>query len=157
MLELKIFYSKDFEIERIKKTLLKLDWYKKHNYSPSIPFEAKLDNLKEIVNKEFIEEEYSSAKKRLLEEFSKELIEKLEKKIERKLPEKIEIYLTKYGMAGSYNPPNIVIINFKKSKNLINCLKHELIHILIEEEIHKKGFNQKEKEKIVEEIMFKIQ
>lgn len=156
MSKLNIYYSQDFEIERIRKTILKMDWYKKHNYYPIVPLGARLDNLNEIVKKEFIEKEYLLTKERLLKEFDKKLIKELEKQIKRKLPKKIVIYLTKYGMAGSYNLPNKVIINFKKTKNLINCLKHELIHLLIEEEVQKKGLSQEEKEKLVEEIMFKV-
>jgi len=133
-----------------------MDWYQKNNYFPLIPEGVTIDNLNEIVNRDFNEEEYRFFKEQILKEFDLGLFEKLEKQTGKKFPEEIIVYLTSYGMAGSYNLPNIIVLNFKKTKDLLNCLKHELIHILIEDEVQKRGLSQKEKEAWVKELMDKV-
>ena len=47
-MELKIKFGKKFEVERIKQTFAKIDWYKEHGYKPKIP---SLNNYREVCKK----------------------------------------------------------------------------------------------------------
>ena len=64
----------------------------------------------------------------------------------------IGVTLTRYGMGGSYSPPNNVIINIARAsgQGLIQCVLHETLHLHIEHLIQHYGLKQWEKEGLVE-------
>lgn len=150
-----IQYSEELEVKRILNTLSKMVWYREHGYNPVIPDGVNKENVEGVVGKNFIFEDYKKTEDDLRSKFDEHLIKKVEKQIGKNFNEDILVVLTKYGTAGSYNLPNKVIINFRTNKDIIKCLRHELIHLLVEEEVKKKGLNQKEKEKWVDELMEK--
>ena len=156
---LKIQYSKEYEVTRIKNTLSRMDWYNKHNYKPLLPKGVTPENAKEIVKKEFNKKEYEKAKKELLDKINPEVLKEIELTVGKKIPDEIIVILTKYGVGGSYNLPNIVIINFKARArhDTLYCLKHEIIHLLVEEEVQKKKLTQEQKEELVNGLMEKVE
>lgn len=158
MTKLNICYSKELEINRINNTIKRIDWYNEHKYRVLLPEGITLQNVSEIIEKEFNEEEYRKAEKELLRDFNPKTFQDIEKKIGKNLPPEIKVIFTKYGVGGSYNLPNTVIINFKtKAKhNTAYCLKHEMIHLLIEEDVRKQGLIQEEKEAWVDRLMESI-
>ena len=60
--------------------------------------------------------------------------------------------LTRYGMGGSYSPPNGVIVNIARASGdeLVRCVLHETLHLHIEHLIAEHGIGQWEKEGLVE-------
>lgn len=158
-LELKIQFGKDLEFKRVKNTLEKMDWYNSHGYKPRLP-EGIFNNSseKEIQNqitKEFEEKNYKEAAGKLESDFST-IKDKLSKKTKEvfntSIPETFFIYLTKYGMGGSYDLPNVVIHNISNKKGF-KTIVHEIIHLLIENQIQKFNIQHWEKERIVDLIL----
>ena len=151
-----IKYGKIFDINRIKFTLSKLNWYNKHKIRVILPSDISESNVEKFVEEEFDAKQYKTIEKELFNEFKKisdGFFSNLERISKNKLPENIEVFLTKYGCGGSYHLPNRVIINIDYSKkNPIYCLKHELIHLMVEEEVRRRGLSQEEKENLVEGI-----
>lgn len=160
-MEFIIRYGKEFEITRIKSCIPKKDWYKKHNLKFFLPKGVFIDNIKEKVEQEFDIESYKRAERDLfnfIKEIPQDFFNKLEKKTGKKIPKKVKIILTRYGVFGSYNLPNLIIININRKHNLmIKTLKHELVHLLVEEEVQKKKLTHKQKEELVESILSDIE
>lgn len=151
-MKINIKFGVEHEKKRVEFTLSKSDWYKAHNYNPLLPNEA--------IEKEFKKEDYENAEKELKSEFSK--IEKsLEKSLIEKfgsnsIPPEYDVILTKYGVAGSYNLPNKIIINISAKKSKIEILKHEIIHLIVENEVKKRDLTHEEKENLVNSLMAQI-
>lgn len=148
---LKIKYSQEFEVTRIKQTLAKLEWYKEHGIRLNLPEGISEDNIQEIIERDFKYNEYKHAEEELLEDFNhipKSFFSMLEKRTGKKVPADLEVFLTKYGCGGSYKLPNTIIINItagKKGHGLAYGLKHELIHLMVEEDVQKRKLNQEKK------------
>ena len=161
MVKLIIKYGKKFEMQRIMFTLSKLKWYNAEGYKlklPKIPSSSSEEEIEEAIEKEFSEEDFQKAKDRLEKDWKQiktNFIKKI-KEITGKFPPKIiNVFLTKYGTGGSYYTPNKIVIN-APYKNLIEVLKHEILHLLLEEEVRKRKFSQKDKEKFIDERMEKL-
>lgn len=157
MTHLIIKYAKNFEVFRIKNTLDKLDWYNKHKYHVFLPekINKEKDNLLELVEKEFEEKIYDKSKKELLQKFNQKICKEIENKTGKKLPDKIIVLLTRYGVGGSYFLPDKVVINIRPGfkHDILYCLKHEMIHLLIEDEVQSEDLTQEEKEAWVDKLM----
>lgn len=158
MVKLVIRYGKKFEMQRIMFTLSKLKWYNAEGYKPKLPKisdSPSEEEIKKAIEKEFSEEDFQKAKKKLEIDWKQIKINfiKKTKEITGKSPPRIiNVFLTKYGTGGSYYAPNKIIIN-SSYKNLIEVLKHEILHLLLEEEVKKRKFSQKDKEKFIDERM----
>lgn len=69
----------------------------------------------------------------------------------------ITIRLTQYGCSGFYWPQtNEIFINVNYKGDIIKLIKHEIIHLLIEDFINKNHISQKAKEKLVDALCGKI-
>lgn len=163
MVKLKIQFGKKQEVQRILATLPKMDWYKAHNVFVLLPAGINKENASEIVEKEFNEGEYLAIARELEIDFNKlpkGFFSNLEQRAGKKLPESLTVMLTKYGCGGSYNADtNWIIINFKSGKKEhrpIYCLKHEFIHIMLEDEVQRKKLSQEEKEDLVNGVYDEI-
>jgi hypothetical protein len=68
------------------------------------------------------------------------------------------VHLTKYGVGGSYNVPNTVILNFQNRKELalFRTIVHEIIHLSIQPYIEKYTVDHWIKERIVDLTLEKI-
>lgn len=157
-MNLEFKYGKKFESNRLKFTLAKLDWYKKFGYIPYIPEEIKNGgDIEEYLEKKYNKKDYLIKIEEIKKEIEKidKFIENLEEKTNKKTPKKIEVLLTKYGVGGSYNLPNRIILNISGNqinKPLVEVLKHEIIHLVMEEYVLTKKLGHKEKEKLIRDI-----
>mgnify|MGYP001614003526 FL=1 len=156
---LKLKYGKKFEINRIKSTLAKLEWYKSRGYKPlllkNIIDERKIE---EYVERDFEEKDYKDKGEELVKQFLKVkeiFISKLKSFIKTGLPKEIDLIVTKYGVGGSYSPPNRIVVNIlgnQANKPLLEVLKHEIIHLLVEDEIVRRKLSHRDKEQFVKDI-----
>lgn len=143
MIDLKINYSVEFEVERISETLRQLDWFKNKGYNVSLPSSLSVSNpadisreeIKNSVITEYVENDYKTQKDYLLMNWSDvatQLSEELSKVALVSLNQ-YKIFLSKYGTAGSYHYPDQIILNikFKYEKGLLRTTAHEIIHLII--------------------------
>lgn len=166
MIKLSFDYSKGFELKRVENTIKRLDWYLSNKYSLSwLSFpknlDLDLDKLKSLSREEIVKavnEEFNEIRFVSEVESVKQMFGKYEIKLEEfiiglglsPIPE-IKIYLTKYGIGGSYHLPNEVIVNIDGffSIELVRNILHEIIHLHIESLIQKYQIGQWQKETIV--------
>ena len=166
-----IKYSKEFEIQRVLSTKKKLKWYSDNGYNLNnftLPKGLSVEELSKSSEAEIIShinEEYDSeffqphaqTVNSLLPNSLNKLADYL-LGINVKILPNIEIKLTRYGIGGSYNIPNTVIINTSKLFNigLVRVVLHEIIHLHIQNLIDKYEIGQWEKEIIVDGIFEKF-
>jgi hypothetical protein len=170
MIKLDIQYSFEYEKERIKYTLGKAVWFIENGYSKSIKLPAgkKLDEINISTSTDYLFdklEEYNSSdyekmKSNLNEQWSSFVV-KLEKYFEETLLKQEDSYivqLTKYGVGGSYNLPNTVILNFQNRTEtaLFRTIVHETIHLSIQSFVDKYKVDHWVKERIVDLIFQKL-
>jgi len=164
MIKLLIEYSKEFELERIESTINRLDWYLGNKYSLdslSFPKNVDVDNLKEIKKEELVGavgREYEETKFVATAESILQMYKKYENKLEdfiksiglSVIPE-IKVFLTNYGIGGSYHLPNEIIVNINRffSIGLIRNILHEIIHLHIQTLIDQYKISQWDKETVV--------
>ncbi len=164
MIKLSFECSKEFELERIKSTIKRLDWYLNNKYSLnslSFPKSLDIEKLTSLSDDDLvtaIDREYDEDKYTLNIDSIRQMYELYEAKLEEFIVElglspipEIKIYLTKYGIGGSYHLPNKVIVNIDRffSIGLIRTVLHEIIHLHIEPLIQKYQIGQWQKETIV--------
>jgi len=168
MITLSFTYSKEFEVKRIQNTIKRLDWYFENGYSiDSLSFPENIDIkvLRAIPEGELlkiIETEYDEAKfisdvasiQQMYNEYETRL-EGFIKSLDLPVLSDIKVFLTRYGIGGSYSLPNEVIINISKffSVGLVRALLHEILHLHIQHMINQYKIGQWEKEAIVN-LMF---
>jgi hypothetical protein len=157
-MSLVIKFGAEFEIDRIRFTLNKLNWYKSKGYKPILPSEVSFNNIEEVVRREFDKSKYEKVARKIREEFSKVeagFTKRLEQNFREKIPKNFEVVLTKYGVGGSYKLPNKIILNIagnQANKSLLDVLKHEIVHLLVEKDVRKQKLSHKGKEKLAEAI-----
>lgn len=171
MLKITPKYSLEFEIERIKYTIEKLDWFNQNGYKVYLPkkisetdfFKNEIlsdESIKECILLEFQEKDYFQ----LVEYIKKEWV-KYEEIFHSKLKdlsllpcEEYFVYLTKYGVGGSYHFPNEIIVNIqmKYGIGLIRTIFHEIIHLTIHPLIEKNKVEHWTKERIIDLILKKL-
>ncbi|MDD4761664.1 MAG: hypothetical protein PHZ25_01390 [Candidatus Pacebacteria bacterium] len=134
-------------------------WYFEYGYTPFLPKNISLKSSEQeifdTISNEYNEEKYakiSSSIKKIYNSKRIELCFAIQEVFQIKLPEKIFIYITKYGMGGSYNPPSIVVYNLH-NKNGEQIIFHEIMHLIIESDAQKWGLHQFEKERTVDLIL----
>ncbi|MBU1558045.1 hypothetical protein KKC45_03725, partial [Patescibacteria group bacterium] len=171
-INLNINYSLDYEKKRIKYTLDKADWFIKNGYSKwiKLPEGKKLDEIEineatekyliDKVDEEYNKDDYASTKDIINKQWFK-FTPKLEKYFDETSLNKENVYniqLTKYGVGGSYNLPNNVILNFKNKSelSLFKIPVHEIIHLSIQPFIDEYDVDHWIKERIVDSILEKI-
>ena len=168
MIKLTVKFSQGYEVERIKGTLEKLQWYKDNGYNPKFPeiLEVNLGadisegKIKESVNTEYHEDDFKIQEAYLLENWYKVIYEasaELGKTSLRPL-DMYTIYLTKYGVSGSYNYPDSVIVNIQSryEKGLLRVVFHEIVHLMIQLWILEYKISHWQKERIVDLLTMKF-
>ena len=170
-ISLQIDYSLDYEIQRIKYTLDKSEWFIENGYSNGVKLPAG-EKLKNIDKNKPIDYLFNKAK----EEYDKKDYDEIENTIKEQwvnFSPKLEKYfqetslkqesfyiiqLTKYGVGGSYSTPNKVILNFqgKFCVWVIRIIIHEIVHLSIQSYINKYEVEHWVKERIVDLILSKI-
>src|SRR3990167_1601156 len=108
MIKLNVKFSPEYEVERIRWTLGKLQWYKDNGYDLKFPKSLKIDSgadfsedqIRDSVNAEYNEESYKIHGTYLLDNWQKvvdEASEELAKTSLRPM-DTYTIYLVKYGV-----------------------------------------------------------
>ena len=109
----------------------------------------------EKVGKEYKEREYENIAKILLNDFSI-FSDKLEQTLfyifGKDIQTSFNVYLTKYGVGGSYRLPNEIILNIN-NKLGVKTVVHEMVHLMIEENVKKYNLKQFQKERTVDLIL----
>jgi len=165
MSKLKIIYNKEYDIQRVLNTIKKLDWYIDNKYNinnisfPKILDREKLkdyseDEINRAVTEEFSDYLYKENEKFLLDNWnivSKE-IELAFSKCNLTSQDEYRVYLTRYGMGGSYDFPDTVIINLSNSSkiSMLKTIIHEIIHLAIQKYVDEYKIGQGQKERIVD-------
>lgn len=146
------------EVTRVKNTLAKLDWYISQGYNPRLPDGINEDSteeeIKAQITAEFDEGKYRKVEQQITGYFS-EIQDKLSEKItllSKDIPEHFLIYLTNYGVGGSYSYPSTIIFN-TNNKQGVKTLAHEIIHLVMEQKIKKHNIQHWEKERIIDLIL----
>lgn len=156
---LEFCFSVDTEIDRIKYTLKKLEWYIDKGYGPLLPKTLNIskdkslsdDEIRKAVTEEFDISIYQNKQKeieKVWSEFNSELFTKLTT-LNLPLQNTYKISLTSYGVGGSYNHPSTVQINFLKCGDFKFILTHEIIHLTIEHLIKQYEIDHWTKERLV--------
>ena len=171
MIHLDILYSLEYEKERISYTLEKADWFVEKGYSKSItlPASKKLNELEtstskdylfDLLEDEYVSDDYEKIKNNLAEQWSSFVLtlEKYFKETSLKPEDTYVVCLTKYGVGGSYNVPNTVILNFQNRTGLalFRTVVHEIIHLSMQHYIELYNVNHWIKERIVDLTLEKI-
>ncbi len=158
-MNLKFIFGTDFELSRIKNTINKLDWYNSQGYKPRFPKgitnKSSEEEIKNQIKKEFKEDDYKVVANEISSNFSKIselLFNKLKEIFNKEIPKEFIVYLTNYGVGGSYKLPNMIILNIN-SKNSSNTIIHEIIHLIIMDKITEYKIQHWEKERIVDLIL----
>ena len=168
MIKLDIKYSVEYEVSRIKDAIDRIKHFREKGYKLRFPesFSTENENFKqEEYIKKTVLGEYNETNYIEPENFIKDNLKKINTILEKFFTEtNIEpkkdysIYLTRYGVGGSYNFPNKIIINIQacKGEKLVRSIVHEIIHLSIEDLIQKYNVGHWEKERVVDLIFDKI-
>jgi hypothetical protein len=163
MIHLNIKYSPEIDENRVKNTLAQLEWFNEKKYKVLLPENitesSNSDEIMVAVAKDYVENQkiYLSEKTFLLEKwpiYEKILTEKLQG-CELEIQETYDIFLTAYGVGGSYNLPNMIIANIKRSwqTGLLRTVIHEIIHLSIEKYIWEYKIDHWTKERLVDLLL----
>jgi len=166
-IDIKYKYSIDYEIKRVSSAIEKIGWYKKNQYKLILPKDIDLsenknptkDGIKKAIIKEYKESQYKKIGLQLQKEWNLKAKKITDNLLLNNLNPRKEyiVYLTKYGVGGSYWLPNSMIINYNyKNNNLIKTIIHEIIHLSIESLIRKYKVTHWKKERIVDLILLKV-
>ena len=167
MINLQFNYSSEYEVQRVKNTLNKLAWFKEQGYRLSLPKGLSLDGdnlvdekfIKISVVSEYNENDYKQVIEMVNEQWLKysSILEKYFLETNIKSKDNYEVKLTRYGVGGSYNLPNTIIINIQAhyEVGLIKTIIHEIIHLSIQGLIEKYEVEHWQKERIVDLILDK--
>lgn len=166
-----IKYSKEIEQQRVLWTKERLSWYRDNKYNVNnltLPENLNIEKLDkilepeiiEIVNAEYNPELYQPSVQTINSLLSGYL-DKLANyffNINISILSELEIRLTRYGMTGSYNVPNIIVLNISKffGAELIRIIIHETIHLHIQSLVDKYKIDQWQKEAIVDNLFKKV-
>ncbi len=168
MINLTIKFSSEYEVERIKWTLGDLQWYEDNGYGPKFPKNLKISpganiseyQIKESVNSEYSEDDFKIQERYLLDNWHR-VIDEASAELEKTSLRSVDmytVYLTKYGVGGSYNYPHSVVVNIKSKyeKGLLRTVFHEIIHLMIHPWIIEHKVSHWQKERIVDLLTTKF-
>jgi hypothetical protein len=161
-IEINIQYGVEIDADRLKSTIDRLPWYKEKGYShvkipDGVSESSTRDEIVELVQSEYSEEKYDEISNKLKEawpEFSAPF-EELKSITDFHFGEKYTIFLTKYGVGGSYHvDANEVIIDIHSDdiEWLMKIMAHEIVHTGIEYLIQKYKVPHWKKERLVDLI-----
>ncbi|MBU1906536.1 hypothetical protein KKD71_00085 [Patescibacteria group bacterium] len=157
-MKLNIQYNIDFETKRVQKTLEKLDWYNEQGYRPRLPDDISKQSteseIKKAIEDEFDLYVYAQAEQQMIERFEP-IVEEFGAALVEMFGESLEVVtinLTGYGVGGSYHLPSTIVINHHMS-DLFKTVIHEVVHLMIQEQIEQHKIKHWEKERIVDLIL----
>ena len=115
------------------------------------------EELRKMIVEEFSDAEYLKKEEIINKEWlnvQAEFVKKL-KTLGRPIQEKYFIYLTKYGVGGSYGYPDNMIVNIG-NRFPVRTICHEMIHLTIQDLIEEYEIEHWVKERIVDLVMVKF-
>jgi hypothetical protein len=128
----------------IEDTKKKLKWYKKNRYVCVLP--------KGTLEREYNLKDYKKVIEQINKSWKKEDLKRLIKILGVKADKTYNVYLTKYGVGGSYYPPNLITVNispeydfYQKTQTII----HEIIHLTMEDFVIKNKLSHWQKEGLI--------
>jgi hypothetical protein len=159
IIEIKVEFGIDIEYKSVKYTLKELDWLNSHGYKPimlpkGITKGSSKKEIQDQIEKEFDEKKYKRLANQINSSFStiKNQFSKKLHQIFNNIPSIFVIHLTNYGVGGSYHLPNTVVC-FIHNIKYFEVIVHEIIHLLIENQVQKYKIKHWEKERIVDLIL----
>ncbi len=169
-IKLRIEYSPQLEVTRIRNVIEKLDWYKEQGYVENsfLPHGIRREKIRdlteerigEIVSEEYDEDLYKEVAARIWAEWEKFSENGLQNLSESglELQSEYRIRLTKYGPSGSYNYPDLVVLRISEAgpERTLKVIIHEIIHLAIQPYIEKHSVPHWKKERLVDLIFQKI-
>lgn len=161
--KLHTYFSLEDEVQRVKYSLDKLGWFTSKGYQVTLPRGAEKEDPTQATERDFDVSLYEQKEKEIGEQWEKmsgHFFEKM-KSFNLLIQESYDLYLTRYGVGGSYRPPNTIIINFNypmytKIESIMTILFHEIIHLAIEEWIREYNIPHWTKERLVDLTYNKI-
>ena len=161
---IKINYSLEFEQIRVKDTFEKIDWFREHEYNPIFPGNKRipdisetceLTDLIELVHSEYDQHFFIDITRKFEDQWKWFVDNWQESPINQTalvFEDSYEVFLTSYGVGGSYDLPNTVVMNVRQRAHhkLVVILFHEIIHLSIEPFIQKYSIPHWYKERIVD-------
>ena len=168
MIKLTVKFSPEYEVEQIRWTLSKLQWYKDNGYGLKFPESLDVDSegdileeqIKSAVNAEYDEDIYKVQEAYLLENWHKAIDEASSELAKTSLQPlgAYTINLVRYGVGGSYHYPDSVTVNIgsKYEKGLLRTVFHEIVHLMIHPWISEYKVSHWQKERIVDLLTAKF-
>ena len=157
-------YSIQFELFRISYTFQRLDFYIENNYFYDLPKNVTKEmTAAEVLSTLANEYDEGSYKEEVLL-LEKEVIEKAEiinqMRLDSIIKSDIEynIFLTKYGVGGSFGPPNFITLKItdrKTSEQKFATILHEMIHLHVHDWVMENNLTHWQKERVVDFIGLK--
>ena len=140
-MKFRFMYSLAGECRVVQETLADLEFILEDGYEVWLPEgvtrQSSQASIRQAVAKEF---EALSAKsicanlRKFTDDSSVQLAQFMKKFLVA--PSTINVILTRYGVGGYYETPNLIVINQRSTwDNLESILVHELVHLCIEEQI----------------------
>lgn len=164
-MKLNILYSKDLEIDRVASTIKRIDWYKAKGYTVQLPDGLNIsdssvvsrEDIETAISKEYDEQNYIGSKKYIEDhwgDIGNELLKNI-KNTSLTVTEHYDIYLTRYGVGGSYHLPNKIIINIRRmfEYGLLKTIAHESVHLAIQPLVEKYNVTHWDKERVVDLLL----
>ena len=160
-IKLDIIYNLETDLEAVSDTLNDLEWLQKNDYKFFLPKSLDLktySNVKGSIKNEYHEEDYKEIGGLVDEEWKNKweiLLKKIFDEIKEKPQEEYNIFLTRYGVGGSYYRPNNIVVNIQSvgKKNISETIVHEIIHLAIETYVKENNIKHWQKERIVDSIL----
>jgi hypothetical protein len=159
-MEIAIRYGVDLEVRRILDTLDNINWFEQNGYEVLLPIDvvkgATEAEVKEAVSTEYRVDSFKLMENSLLEKYSL-LKDRFEVFIEERFScpiRLVDVILTKYGVGGSYHPPDRVVINIGGDGDQLKTVLHEIIHLVIYSYIENKNIGHWEIERTVDLLMY---
>ena len=163
-MKLIIEYSIDHNVERVIKTIEKMDWFDANGYKPILPKQLvgvdvkalTRDEIRRVIVQEYDEEKYKEMEALIQESGAVHIPTLASAFANTALPihEEYTVRLVEYGVGGSYGLPNTVILNIANLWGIgpIKTIIHEIIHLSIEELIIAHKIEHWQKERIVDRM-----
>ena len=160
-IELNVVYGLDQEIERVRNTLERLPWYTQQGYFVRLPKDISEQSTPEeiasSISSEYSEIEYEDFTQWIKEQWPQipAGFEELKKIPSFHLRDAYTVFLTKYGVGGSYDAQSgkvIVNIETRGKEKMIGTIVHEIIHTGIEHLIVSYDVQHWYKERLVDLI-----
>lgn len=167
MISLVVKFSPEYEVERVKGALERLQWFKDNGYNVKFPesmvvnpdIDISEDQIKMAVDAEYNEDDFKIKEAYLLENWHK-IIDDASAELAKTYlhaEDLYTIYLTKYGVGGGYDYPDTVIVNAGSfGQGLLRMVFHEIVHLMIHTWITEYKVSHWQKERIVDLLMMKF-